>query len=97
MRNYLEYIMSPFPGLIHAIIMSIKETIDDIVRIVFKLFHLISKPFLCNVIASFDAFNKSNFSSVLFRGMFPNAVTQKAPAKYIIVAPSIKRNFVDTE
>ena len=75
-----------------AIMMRIKESIDDIVRITFKSFQRPSKIFLCKLIVSLEAFINLNFSKSLLSGMFPNTVTPNTPVKYRIVEINSNQN-----
>ncbi len=52
---------------------------EEIVRIKFKLFHLVSIAILKDLAFSTDIVSKLVLSNILFKGMFPKRVTPKAP------------------
>ena len=65
--------------LIHAMINTIKAIDDEIVRIIFSLFHRLSKVVLRNFISSEDEEFSWKTSSELFNGMLPANVTAILP------------------
>ena len=79
--NY-GFIVSLLPQtFIHANTVQISASKDDTVLTLFKRFHFNSNRVRFAAIASLDSFARSNLSSILLSGTFPNTVTKNAPKK----------------
>jgi len=57
----------------------ITESVEETVRILFKLFHRPSKFALCKAVSSSEADSKLKRSSLLFKRTLPKTVTPKVP------------------